>query len=426
MKPTITNLAALEVLDSRGNPTLEVTVEVGGQLTASAAVPSGASTGAHEALELRDSGERRYHGRGVLQAVRNVESVILDRVRGMDVRRHRELDLAMVDLDGTENKSKLGANAILGVSLAVARAGAKVQGLPLYLALERMFKPASLPMPLSRYPFPTPLMNVVNGGRHADSGLSIQEFMLVPHGATFADRLRKGAEVFHTLGGVLHADGRSTRVGDEGGYAPSFDSETQPMDYMVRAIGEAGYAAGADVGMGLDAAASEFYNPARKEYDLTIAGESLSVVELVGRYRQWVERYPLTVLEDGIAEDDWDGWRVLTGALGRQITLIGDDLFVTNVVRIERGISAGVANAVLIKPNQIGTLTETIQAIERARQAHYTVVVSHRSGETCDPFISDLAVAARAEFLKAGSAARGERLAKYNRLLQIERDVRGT
>lgn len=426
MKPVITALRALEILDSRGNPTLEVTVAVGDDLTASAAVPSGASTGAHEALELRDAGDRRYNGRGVLAAARNVETVIRDRLRGMDVRQQRAIDQALIDLDGTVNKARLGANATLGVSLAVARAAARVEGLPLYLALEQQVRASALPMPLSRYPFPTPLMNVVNGGRHADSGLSFQEFLLVPHGATFADRLRKGAEIFHTLGSVLHADGLATYVGDEGGYAPKFSGETQPLDYMVRAIAESGYAAGSDCSLGLDAAASEFFNPARKEYDLTLAKASLTAVELVGRYREWVERYPLAVLEDGVAEDDWEGWRALTAALGRRLTLIGDDLFVTNVVRIEQGIAANVANAVLIKPNQIGTLTETIAAVERARQARYTVVVSHRSGETCDPFISDLAVATRAEFLKAGSAARGERLAKYNRLLQIERDVRGT
>jgi enolase len=425
MKPVITGLSALEILDSRGNPTLEVTVAVGDDFTASAAVPSGASTGAHEALELRDTGDRRYSGRGVLAAARNVETVILDRVRGMDVRRLRDLDHALIELDGTANKSRLGANATLGVSLAVARAGAKAQGLPLYLALEQELKPAAVPVPLSRFAFPTPLMNVVNGGRHADSGLSFQEFLLVPHGATFTDRLRKGAEIFHTLGSVLHADGLATHVGDEGGYAPQFTGETQPLDFMVRAIAESGYAAGSDCSIGLDAAASEFYNPARKEYDLVLARASYSAVQLVDRYRVWSEQYPLAVLEDGVAEDDWEGWRTLTSALGRRLTLVGDDLFVTNVVRIEQGIAANVANAVLIKPNQIGTLTETLAAIERARQARYTIVVSHRSGETCDPFIADLAVAARAEFIKAGSAARGERLAKYNRLLQIERDVRG-
>jgi enolase len=404
---------AREILDSRGNPTVEVEARLSDGGWGRAAVPSGASTGAHEALELRDGDPARYGGKGVRKAITNIEERIAPEIVGLDAANQLEIDRTLCQLDGTPNKSSLGANALLGVSLAVARAAANELGLPLYRYLGGVR--ANL--------LPVPLMNVVNGGRHADNNLDIQEFMIVPAGAvSFSEGLRMGAEVFHELKKVLAKKGLSTAVGDEGGFAPALESNRHACELLVEAIQKAGYRPGEDVALALDCAASEFFMNGR--YVMKAEGKTGSSAEdLIGFYAELVRDFPIVSIEDGLAEDDWDGWRALTARLGAQIQLVGDDIFVTNLERLRRGIESGVANSILIKLNQIGTLSETLDAIELARQNRYTSVISHRSGETEDPFIADLAVATNAGMIKTGSLCRSERVAKYNELLRIEEEL---
>jgi len=408
----IASVTAREILDSRGNPTVEVEVRTANGALGRAAVPSGASTGEHEALELRDGDKARYLGRGVTRAVEHVIHRIAPEATGVEVSEQAVLDRLLLELDGTENKSALGANAILGVSMAAARAAAAEAGLPLFRYLGGA---AAREMPV-------PLMNILNGGKHADNTVDFQEFMVVPVGAArFADALRMGVEVFHHLREVLKGRGLGTGVGDEGGFAPNLRSNVEAVEVILEAIGRAGYEPGRDVLLALDPAASEFYDAGRRRY--VLAGESQKEFrsdELVTLYARWAERYPLISIEDGMAEDDWEGWHQLTEALGGCLQLVGDDLFVTNVKFLERGIQEGVANAILVKVNQIGTLTETLDAIQVARRAGYAAVISHRSGETEDTTIADLAVATNAGQIKTGSASRTDRTAKYNQLLRIE------
>jgi enolase len=407
----IDGVRALEVLDSRGNPTLSVTVEtpVG---EGRAAVPSGASTGAHEAIELRDGDAGRFAGKGVRSAAGNVEKEIAERVVGMDVLDQAGLDAAMIELDGTANKSRLGANAILGVSLAAARAAADALDLPLY----RYLGGAQATL------LPLPMANLLNGGVHADNNVDLQEFMVCPVGApTFADGIRAVAEVYHALRRVLASGGHSTGVGDEGGYAPQLGSNEEALRALAEAVGAAGYRLGEDVALALDAAATELHRDGA--YHLDGEGRVLDAEDLVDLYSDWVGRYTIVSIEDGMAEDDWDGWRLLSDRLGSTVQLVGDDVFVTNPARIRDGIQRGVANSVLIKVNQVGTLSETLEAIELARSSGYSAVISHRSGETEDTTIADLAVATGAGMIKTGAPARSERVAKYNRLLAIEREL---
>ena len=408
----ILEVRAREILDSRGNPTLEVEVATASGAVGRAAVPSGASTGEHEALELRDGDAARYLGKGVLQAKQNVEEQIAPAVVGLDAADQALVDQTMLDLDGTDTKSRLGANAILGVSLASARAAAEAYGLPLYRwlggALARLL--------------PVPLMNLVNGGAHADNNVDVQEFMVVPLGApSFAEALRAGAEVFHHLKKVLKKSGKSTAVGDEGGFAPDLPSNEAALDALLEAITAAGYRPGEDVALALDVAASELYSRERGAY--TLGGQELSSAAMCDWYVGLCERYPIVSIEDGMAEDDWDGWKQLTGRLGGQVQLVGDDLFVTNVKRLGRGLAEGIANSILVKVNQIGSLTETLAAVEMAQRAGYTAVMSHRSGETEDSTIADLAVATNCGQIKTGSLARSDRLAKYNQLIRIEEEL---
>jgi enolase len=403
----IEDIWAREILDSRGNPTVEVEILLDDGTEARAAVPSGASTGTYEALELRDK-DSRYHGKGVLQAVRNVNEIITPEIVGLDPLWQEEIDALLLELDGTPNKSRLGANAILGVSLAVCKAAAASLGLPLfkYLAGARSGK------------MPIPFMNVINGGAHADSGLAIQEFMIVPIGApTFAEALRYGAEVFHTLRKLLKAEGHSVAVGDEGGFAPKLPSDEEAVKFLVRAIGESGYEPGKHLALALDCAATSFFDPHREVYRLD--GEK-TAQELVELYEEWVKHYPIISIEDGLAEEDWDGWAKLTERLGQRIQLVGDDIFVTNPERLRRGIRHNVANAILIKLNQIGTVTETLETMEIAQKAGYGCVISHRSGETEDVSIAHFAVGTACGQIKTGSLSRSERVAKYNELLRIE------
>ena len=406
---TIEEIWAREILDSRGNPTVEVEVTLEDGTRARAAVPSGASTGTHEALELRDGG-KRYMGKGVQRAVRNVNEIIAPEIVGMDPLLQEEIDQVLLELDGTENKSRLGANAILGVSLAVAKAAAAHLGLPLfrYISGIRAGK------------MPIPLMNVINGGAHADNNLQIQEFMIVPVGGdTFAERLRYGAEVFHTLKKLLKSEGHSVAVGDEGGFAPTLPNDEEALRFLVRAIEEAGYEPGVDVALALDCAATEFFDEGSQRYRLS--GE-LTAEELIDLYEEWVGRYPILSIEDGLAEEDWEGWAKLTQRLGGRIQLVGDDLFVTNPQRLRRGIELGVANSILVKLNQIGTVTETLDTVELAHRAGYTSVISHRSGETEDVSIAHFAVGTACGQIKTGSLSRSERVAKYNELLRIEEE----
>ena len=410
---SITSLYAREILDSRGNPTIEAEVQLESGAWGRAAVPSGASTGKREAIELRDGDSQRYRGKGVRQAVRNVEETIAPEIEGMDASEQAALDQALLELDGTPNKSALGANAILAVSLAVARAAADDAGLPLYAYLGGVG--ARL--------MPVPMLNVLNGGAHADNGLDFQEFMLVPAGAeSFSGALRMGAEVFHTLKELLHEKGLSTGVGDEGGFAPNLASNTAALDLFLQAIEKAGYRPGEDMLMALDVAASEFAESGGR-YRLRRENLVLSSEEMIHRYEQLLDRYPIVSIEDGLGEDDVAGWGALTRKLGRRVQLVGDDLFVTNPAIIQQAIKNGLANAVLIKVNQVGTLTETLEAIELAKRAGYGTVISHRSGETEDTFVADLAVAVNAGQIKTGSVARGERTAKYNQLLRIEEEL---
>jgi len=408
---TIEGLSALEVLDSRGNPTLRVTVLTDAG-EGSAAVPSGASTGVHEAVELRDGDRARYGGKGVLNAARNVEGDISRRLRGMDVADQGAIDAALIELDGTPNKARLGANAILGASLACAQAAANVARQPLYRRLAAGRSPE----------LPAPFANILNGGAHADNSVDLQEFMVAPVGASsFADGIRAVAEIYHRLKADLHAAGLSTAVGDEGGFAPNLQSNEEALRLLVEAIAGAGYRPGGDVAIALDPAASEFYRDGA--YRLEGEGRTLSSAELVDVYAAWLDKYPIVSIEDGMAEDDWEGWKLLTDKLGGRVQLVGDDLFVTNVERLRLGIERGVANSILIKVNQIGTLTETEAAIATARASGYSAMISHRSGETEDTTIADLAVATGVGMIKAGATARSDRVAKYNRLLAIEAEL---
>jgi enolase len=409
---TIVSVWAREILDSRGNPTVEVEVTLETGETGVAAVPSGASTGVREALELRDGDAARYLGKGVTKAVDNVRERIAEAVVGLEATRQVMVDNIMLDLDGTENKSELGANAMLGVSMATARAAAEFQGLPLYRYLGGV----------NGKLLPVPLMNIINGGSHADNNLDIQEFMIMPLGAeTFAEALRMGTETFHHLKKILKKDGMVTSVGDEGGFAPNLQSHKAAFEYIMRAIGEAGFEPGKEIALAIDAAASEFYKDGK--YVLSGEGKELSVAEMVDFYKGFCDEFPLISIEDGLAEGDWDGWGALTEALGDRIQLVGDDLFVTNPEILAEGISKGTANSILIKLNQIGTVTETLDTIEMAKQAGYTTVISHRSGETEDHFIADLSVGVNAGQIKTGSLCRSDRLAKYNQLLRIEEDL---
>jgi enolase len=408
----IAEIKAREILDSRGNPTIEVDVRLSSGAMGRAAVPSGASTGVHEALELRDGDAKRYGGKGVMKAVGNVNTKIAAALRGFDATRQADLDAKLIALDGTENKGNLGANAMLGVSLATAHAAAAAKNLPLY----RYLNPDAHLMPV-------PMMNVVNGGKHADSSVDMQEFMIVPAGApTMADAIRMGAEVFHALASVLKKLGHSTNVGDEGGFAPNLKSNEEPIEVIIEAIGKAGYKPGVDVAIALDPASSEFFEDGKYVFARSDKKARTSA-EMVKFYGDWISRYPIVSIEDGLAEDDWAGWATLTKEIGAKVQLVGDDIFVTNTKRLARGIKEGIGNSILIKVNQIGTLTETLGAIEMARKAGYTSVISHRSGETEDTTIADLAVATGVGQIKTGSMSRTDRVAKYNRLLRIAEEL---
>jgi len=412
---TIESLHAREILDSRGNPTLEVDCRLADGTLGRAAVPSGASTGEHEAVELRDGDPARYGGKGEQQAVRNVAGTIAPRMKGVDARDQKRVDALLIELDGTPNKGRLGANATLGVSLAVARAAANALGLPLY---RHLGGPGARTLPV-------PMMNVLNGGKHADNNVDLQEFMIVPLGApSFREALRWGVEVFHRLAQVLKKQGLSTAVGDEGGFAPNLGSNEDALKVLVEAVGAAGYTPGEQVALALDPAASEFFDGSA----YVLAGEGgrrLPGAGMVDYYADLCARYPIVSIEDGLAENDWDGWKALSVRLGDRVQLVGDDLFVTNVTRLERGIREGVGNSILVKLNQIGTLTETLAAIDTAHRAGYTSVISHRSGETEDVTIADLAVATNAGQIKTGSLCRTDRVAKYNQLLRIEEELAG-
>jgi enolase len=412
MSTTIVEIIGREILDSRGNPTVEVDVLLEDGTLGRAAVPSGASTGAFEAVELRDNDPHRYLGKGVTKAVENVNDILGPEIIGFDASDQLGVDLAMNRLDGTPNKEKMGANAILGISMATARAAAESLGLPLYQYLGGSY--ARL--------LPVPMMNILNGGKHADNNVDIQEFMVMPAGAgSFAQALRMGTEIFHSLKGVLKKKGLSTSVGDEGGFAPSLDSNEQALEVIMEAIKAAGYRPGEDAFLAIDAAATEFYEDGK--YVLAGEGVTKTAAEMVEFYADLADRYPIISIEDGLAEDDWDGWKLMTERLGSKVQIVGDDLFVTNPKRLARGIELGVANSILIKLNQIGTITETLETMEMARQAGYTTVVSHRSGETEDAIIADFAVATNAGQIKTGAPSRTDRVAKYNQLLRLEEDL---
>jgi enolase len=408
-----------EIIDSRGNPTVEVEVTLDSGASGRAAVPSGASTGQREALELRDGDKKRYLGKGVTKAVGHVNGEIANALTGHDADQ-RAADKAMNDLDGTENKGRLGANALLGVSMALARAAAAAANVPLYQHLAGLHRGAEGGKVL-----PVPMMNILNGGAHADSSVDFQEFMVMPVGAaSFAEALRAGAEIFHTLRGILKKKGHATGVGDEGGFAPSLSSNREAVDLVLEAVAQAGYQAGENVFLALDVASSELWNESAHTYEFKKSGEKTRTPdEMVALYEDWVRQYPIISIEDGVAEGDWDGWRAITKALGARVQLVGDDLFVTNTQILQKGISEGVANSILIKLNQIGTVTETLDAITMASNAGYTSVISHRSGETEDTTIADLAVATAAGQIKTGSASRSDRVAKYNQLLRIEEQL---
>ena len=411
----ITNVHAREILDSRGNPTIEVEVETASGFVGRAMVPSGASTGEREALELRDGDPSRYGGKGVLQAVENVNNILIDVVLGMDVTDQAAIDKALIDADGTKDKSKYGANAILGISLAVAHAAADYYGLPLYRYLGG----------INAKTLPVPMMNVLNGGSHADSSVDFQEFMIMPVGAkSIREAIRMGAETFHALKKVLKSKGQVTAVGDEGGFAPNLEDNEAPLKCIMEAIEAAGFRAGEDICIAMDVAASEFYNTETKMYDLKKSGQgSKTTDEMIAWYDELVEKYPIISIEDGLGERDWDGWKKLTEHLGKKIQIVGDDLFVTNPAILQEGIDKDIANSILIKVNQIGTLTETFDAMELAKKHGYTAVVSHRSGETEDATIADIAVAFNAGQIKTGSMSRTDRIAKYNQLLRIEEEL---
>lgn len=404
-----------EILDSRGNPTLEVEVITSSGNIGRAAVPSGASTGQHEAMELRDNDKKRYQGKGVLKAVKNVNGAIADELLGVNIFAQTAVDKILNDLDGTENKSNLGANAILGVSLAVAKAAAEEVGLPLFRYIGGI-NAATLPLPL---------MNILNGGAHADNSIDFQEFMIVPAGAdSFSESLRMGTEVFHALKKVLKDKGFSTNVGDEGGFAPNLKSNQEAIELVLKSIEAAGYRPGEDIFIAMDAAATEMYDSKTNKYVFhKSSNESLTSSEMVGFWKEWVSKYPIVSIEDGLSEDDWDGWKELTKQLGSKIQIVGDDLFVTNVKRLQRGIDEKSGNSILVKVNQIGTLTETINSVDLAKMNSFTTIMSHRSGETEDTTIADLAVALNTGQIKTGSASRSDRIAKYNQLLRIEESL---
>ena len=409
----IDHIHAREILDSRGNPTVEADVTLVGGVMGRAAVPSGASTGEHEAVELRDGDPKRFGGKGVLKAVRNVNDVIAPKLKGMSALDQTEVDRVLIDLDGTPNKSNLGANAILAVSLAAARAAANYQQLPLYRYLGGS----------GANTLPVPMMNIINGGAHADNNVDFQEFMIVPVGAgRFSEALRMGAEIFHTLKSVLKKKGYATSVGDEGGFAPNLKSNEEAIETIIEAIAQAGYQVGENVLLALDPAASEFHDGTAYVFKKS-DGRRLSSDQMVSFWQGWAGKYPIISIEDGMAENDWDGWKALTGAIGQRVQLVGDDLFVTNTKFLQKGIELGVANSILIKVNQIGTLSETLECIELAKSNKRTAVISHRSGETEDAFIADLAVATNAGQIKTGSLSRSDRIAKYNQLLRIEEEL---
>ncbi|HEY5751139.1 MAG TPA: phosphopyruvate hydratase [Chryseolinea sp.] len=411
----IESIHARQILDSRGNPTVEVDVVTESGAFGRAAVPSGASTGSHEAVELRDGDKKKFMGKGVLKAVDNVNTKIAAEVVGFDVFEQNLVDQIMIDLDGTPNKAKLGANAILGTSLAIAKAAAMEAGMPLYRYIGGV----------SANTLPVPMMNILNGGSHADNAIDFQEFMVMPVGASsFSEALRMGAEVFHTLKKVLHDKGLSTNVGDEGGFAPNLKSNEEAIEVVLKAIEKAGFKPGSDMFIALDPAASEFYDPKAKVYHFKkSSGQKLKPAEMAAYWTNWAKKYPIISLEDGMAEDDWAGWKALTESIGDKVQLVGDDLFVTNVKRLQKGIDDGIANAILIKVNQIGSLTETIAAVNLAKRNGYKSVMSHRSGETEDSTIADLAVALNTGQIKTGSASRSDRMAKYNQLIRIEEEL---
>lgn len=414
--PVIIDLHAREILDSRGNPTLEVDCLLDDGTFGRAAVPSGASTGEHEAVELRDGDKKRYSGKGVQKAVKNVNTLINEALRGVPATEQRLIDEMLIDLDGTSNKSKLGANATLGVSLAVAKAAADAHGLELYRYIGGT----------QSYLLPMPMMNIINGGVHADNSLDFQEFMILPAQAdSFAEALRMGTEVFHSLKGVLKKRGLNTNVGDEGGFAPNLSSNTETLDLIMEAISQAGYAPGRDILLGLDCASSEMWRGNGKYEQYKSTKKTLTRDQMIAMFEDLTNQYPIVSIEDGMAENDWDGWKALTDAIGDRVQLVGDDLFVTNVEFLQRGIEEGVANSILVKINQIGTLSETLDAVSMAQRAGYSAVISHRSGETEDTTIADIAVATNAGQIKTGSASRTDRIAKYNQLLRIEEELFG-
>jgi enolase len=412
---TIIDVLAREILDSRGNPTLEVEVQLESGVIGRAAVPSGASTGEHEAVELRDGDKARYGGKGVLNAVDNVNEKIADEIINLDACDQVEIDQLLIELDGTPNKAVLGANAILGVSLAVAKAAAETLGLPLYRYIGGV----------NARTLPVPMMNILNGGSHADNNVDFQEFMIMPVGApNFTEAVRMGAETFHALKSVLKKKGYNTSVGDEGGFAPNLKSNDEAVEVILEAIGKAGYKAGEEICIALDVASSEMYNKEKKLYEFFKSSkQGFTSAQMVDFYANWVKQYPIISIEDGLDENDWDGWKILTDKLGSKIQLVGDDLFVTNTKRLYEGITNGIANSILIKVNQIGSLTETLDAIEMAKKASYTNVISHRSGETEDVTIADIAVATNAGQIKTGSLSRTDRIAKYNQLIRIEEEL---
>lgn len=413
--PKIQKIIAREILDSRGNPTIEVKVILDNKTSAKASVPSGASTGIHEAWEMRDGDLKRYRGQGVLKAVNSINTEIAVKLKGLEVTNQSDIDRLMIELDGTKNKSRLGANAILGVSLACARTAALSEGQELFEYLKKIygFK--------NQIKLPTPSFNIFNGGKHADTNLDFQEFMILPlSNWSFRDKLRAGSEIFHALGDVLKKAGLDTDVGNEGGYAPDISSSIQGIEFIISAIIKAGYKPGEEIGIGIDVGSSELYDEHKKQYIFKLDQAHFTSSSLVELYRNWLQKYPIVSIEDGVAEDDWEGWQELTRELGDKMLLIGDDLFVTDIERLRLGLKERAANSILIKPNQVGTLSETIETIKFAQKHNYRIMISHRSGETCDDFISDLAVACGADFIKAGAPSRGERLAKYNRLAEIE------
>ncbi len=412
----IKKISAREILDSRGNPTLETKIVLENGIFAKASVPSGASTGIYEAYELRDGDKKRYGGLGVLQAVKNVNTEIFEKLKGFDVTKQAEIDKIMIDLDGTENKKRLGANAILSVSMAVARTAALYKKQELYEYIGTTFK-----FKKEKFVLPTPSFNIFNGGKHADTNLDFQEFMILPmKNISLKEKIRMGAEIFHELGHVLKERKLDTDVGNEGGYAPDIYNSIQAIEMIIAAIINSGYKPGDDIGLGIDVGSSELYNKETKKYIFKLDQAHFSADNLIGLYNEWYRKFPIISIEDGLDQDDWQGWREMTKELGEHMLIIGDDLFVTNSNRLRMGLKEKAANAVLIKLNQVGTLSETIDCVKLAQSHNYKLMISHRSGETCDDFIADLAVAVGAEYIKSGSLSRSERLAKYNRLMEIE------